>query len=123
MGAKGNSGVAGLIQNREGAIGYVNQSYIRGKAVAAALQNKSGEFLKPSVAAGTKALNGISLDKDLAGKNPNPLPRVPTPSPPSPGCWPMRRAMGKTLQVVQEALNYMLSDAAQDKAPSWASCL
>ena len=31
VGAKGNSGVAGLIQNREGAIGYVNQSYIKGK--------------------------------------------------------------------------------------------
>ena len=42
VGAKGNSGVAGLIQNREGAIGYVNQSYIKGKVVAAALQNKSG---------------------------------------------------------------------------------
>ena len=72
VGAKGNSGVAGLIQNREGAIGYVNQSYIKGKVVAAALQNKSGEFLKPSVAAGARALNGIQLDKDLAGKNPNP---------------------------------------------------
>ena len=81
VGAKGNSGVAGLIQNREGAIGYVNQSYIKGKVVAAALQNKSGEFLQPSVAAGAKALNGISLDKDLAGKNPNPCLLYTSPSP------------------------------------------
>ena len=87
VGAKGNSGVAGLIKNREGAIGYVNQSYIKGKVVAAALQNKSGEFLKPSVAAGAKALNGISLDKDLAGRTPTPPPRVLIPSPPSPGFW------------------------------------
>jgi len=28
VGAKGNSGVAGVIQNTPGAIGYVNQSYI-----------------------------------------------------------------------------------------------
>ena len=72
VGAKGNSGVAGVIQNRMGAIGYVNQSYIKGKVVAASLQNKSGEYLKPSVTAGARALNGIQLDKDLAGKNPNP---------------------------------------------------
>ena len=42
VGAKGNSGVAGVIKNRMGAIGYVNQSYIKGNVVAAALQNKSG---------------------------------------------------------------------------------
>ena len=30
VGAKGNSGVAGVIKNRVGAIGYVNQSYIKG---------------------------------------------------------------------------------------------
>ena len=75
-GRKGNSGVAGVIKNRLGAIGYVNQSYIKGNVVAAALQNKSGEYLKPSVAAGARALNGITLDKDLAGRTPTPPPRV-----------------------------------------------
>ena len=72
VGAKGNSGVAGVIQNTPGAIGYVNQSYIKGNVKAAALQNLSGEFLKPSAEAGAKALNGITLDENLAGKNPNP---------------------------------------------------
>ena len=70
--AKGNAGVAGMIKNQVGAIGYVNQSYIKDKVVAAALQNKSGEFLKPSVEAGALALNGIELDENLAGVNPNP---------------------------------------------------
>ena len=118
VGAKGNSGVAGLIQNREGAIGYVNQSYIRGKVVAAALQNKSGEFLKPSVAAGTKALNGISLDKDLAGKNPNPSAKGAYPIATLTWVLAYEKGNGKDAAVVQEAFNYMLSDAAQDKAPS-----
>ena len=72
VGAKGNSGVAGVIGNRVGAIGYVNQSYIKGHVKPAAVQNKSGEFLKPSVEAGAKALNGIELDEHLAGSNPNP---------------------------------------------------
>merc|ERR1711896_58140 len=58
VGGKGNAGVAGVISNTPGAIGYVNQSYIKGNVKAAALQNLSGEFLKPSVEAGAKALNG-----------------------------------------------------------------
>jgi ABC-type phosphate transport system substrate-binding protein len=31
VGGKGNSGVAGVIENREGAIGYVNQSFYQRK--------------------------------------------------------------------------------------------
>ena len=72
VGGKGNSGVAGVIQNTPGAIGYVNQSYIKGNVKAAALQNLSGEFLTPNTESGGIALNGITLDKNLAGKNPNP---------------------------------------------------
>jgi len=72
VGAKGNSGVAGVIQNTPGAIGYVNQSYIKGNVKAAALQNLSGEFVTPNTESGAIALNGITLDKNLAGKNPNP---------------------------------------------------
>ena len=118
VGAKGNSGVAGLIQNREGAIGYVNQSYIKGKVVAAALQNKSGEFLKPSVAAGAKALNSISLDKDLAGKNPNPTAKGAYPIATLTWVLAYKTGNGDKAKVVQDAFNYMLSDAAQNKAPS-----
>jgi len=118
VGAKGNSGVAGLIQNREGAIGYVNQSYIKGNVVAAALQNKSGEFLKPSVAAGAKALNGISLDKDLAGKNPNPTAKGAYPIATLTWVLAYKTGNGDNAKVVQDAFNYMLSDAAQNKAPS-----
>ena len=118
VGAKGNSGVAGLIQNREGAIGYVNQSYIKGKVVAAALQNKSGEFLKPSVAAGAKALNGIILDSDLAGKNPNPTAKGAYPIATLTWVLAYKTGNGDKAKVVQDAFNYMLSDAAQNKAPS-----
>ena len=72
IGGKGNAGVAGVIRNTPGAIGYVNQSYIKGEIKAAALQNLSGEYLKPSTESGAKALNGIALDENLAGKNANP---------------------------------------------------
>ena len=49
----------------------MNQSYIKGNVKAAALQNLSGEFLKPSAEAGAKALNGSTLNENLAGKNLN----------------------------------------------------
>ena len=118
VGAKGNSGVAGVIQNRVGAIGYVNQSYIRGNFKAAALQNLSGEFLKPSVAAGATALNGITLDKDLAGKNPNPTAKGAYPIATLTWVLAYKTGNGANAAVVKEAFNYMLSDAAQNKAPS-----
>ena len=118
VGSKGNSGVAGVIKNTKGAIGYVNQSYIRGKVKAAALQNLSGEFLKPSVVAGATALNGITLDQDLAGKNPNPSAKGAYPI--ATLTWVLAYKTGNRndAAVVKEAFNYMLSDAAQDKAPS-----
>ena len=54
VGGKGNAGVAGY-----SSIGYVNQSYIDDVVRPAALQNKLGDFVLPSVDAGAKALNGI----------------------------------------------------------------
>ncbi|MEN9541844.1 MAG: phosphate transporter substrate-binding protein PstS, partial [Cyanobacteriota bacterium] len=42
VGGKGNEGVAGVIANTPGSIGYLNQSYVRGAIKAAALQNKAG---------------------------------------------------------------------------------
>ncbi len=118
VGAKGNSGVAGVIQNTPGAIGYVNQSYIKGNVKAAALQNLSGEFLKPSVEAGAKSLNGITLDENLAGKNPNPI---------SKGAYPIasltwilayEEGNGRNTKAIKQAFNTLLSDEYQDKAPS-----
>ena len=118
VGAKGNSGVAAVIKNRVGAIGYVNQSYIKGNVRAAALQNLSGEFLKPSVTAGATALNGITLDKDLAGKNPNPSTKGAYPIATLTWVLAYKTGNGADAAVVKEAFNYMLSNAAQDKAPS-----
>jgi phosphate transport system substrate-binding protein len=72
VGGKGNEGVAGVITNTPGAIGYINQSYVRGNIKAAALQNKAGKFVMPTLAGGAAALNNIQLDSRLAGEDPNP---------------------------------------------------
>ena len=72
VGGKGNEGVAGVISNTPGAIGYINQSFVRGPIKAAAVQNKAGKFVMPTLAGGAAALNNITLDSRLAGEDPNP---------------------------------------------------
>ena len=117
VGGKGNAGVAGIIKQTPGAIGYVNQSYIKGNIKAAALQNLSGEFLKPSTKAGATALNGIRLDQNLAGTNPNPAARGAYPIATLTWILAYETGNGSKTTVVKDALNYLLSDEAQDKAP------
>ena len=117
VGGKGNAGVAGIIKQTPGAIGYVNQSYIRGNVKAAALQNLSGEFLKPSTKAGAIALNGIRLDQNLAGTNPNPTARGAYPIATLTWILAYETGNGSKTKAVKDALNYLLSDEAQDKAP------
>jgi len=72
VGGKGNEGVAGVLTNTPGAIGYVSQSFVKGKLKAAALQNKAGKYVKPGLAGGAAALNNIRLNADLAGEDANP---------------------------------------------------
>ena len=118
VGGKGNAGVAGIIRNTPGAIGYVNQSYIKGNIKSAALQNLSGEFLKPNAEAGAIALNGIKLDKNLAGKNPNPKDKGAYPI--ATLTWILAYETGNSnkTEAIQVALNYLLSNKAQAKASS-----
>ena len=116
--AKVNSGVAGVIQNTLGAIGYVNQSYIKGNVKAAALQNLSGEYVKPTVEAGAKALNGITLDENLAGKNPNPIAKGAYPIASLTWILAYEEGNGRNTKAIKQAFNTLLSDEYQDKAPS-----
>ena len=116
VGAKGNSGVAGVIKNTKGAIGYVNQSYIKGSVKAAALQNKSGEYVKPSFTTGAKALNGIKLDADLAGTNPNPSAKGAYPIATLTWVLAYKTGNGANTDAIKKAFNYMLSNKAQAQA-------
>ena len=72
VGGKGNEGVAGVITNTPGSIGYLSRAFVKGPIKAAALQNKAGNFVMPNLASGTAALNSIQLNGDLAGEDPNP---------------------------------------------------
>ena len=116
IGNKGNAGVAGNIRTTLGAIGYVNQSYIKGEVVAAALQNKSGEFIKPSLESGSLALNGITLDENLAGTNPNPTAKGAYPIATLTWVLAYETGNGRKTEAVKETFRKLLSTEYQEKA-------
>ncbi|MEA5391859.1 phosphate ABC transporter substrate-binding protein PstS [Cyanobium gracile UHCC 0139] len=72
VGGKGNEGVAGVISNTPGALGYLNQAYVQGTIKPAALQNKAGNFVLANGESGAAALNGVTLDERLGGEDCNP---------------------------------------------------
>ena len=72
IGSKGNAGVAGSIKQTPNSIGYVNQSYIKGTVVEAALENKAGNFVKATAETSGSGLAQIQLDDKLRGADPNP---------------------------------------------------
>jgi phosphate transport system substrate-binding protein len=64
LGGKGNEGVAGLVKQTPGAIGYIELAYaIQNKMAFAKLQNKAGNFITPTVAS-TSAAGNIQLPAD-----------------------------------------------------------
>ncbi len=58
LGGKGNEGVAGLVKQTPGAIGYIELAYaIQNSMPYAKVQNKAGNFITPSIASVTAAAN------------------------------------------------------------------
>ncbi len=58
LGGKGNEGVAGLIKQTPGAIGYIELAYaIQNGMPYAIVQNKAGNWITPSIASVTSAAN------------------------------------------------------------------
>jgi len=59
VGGKGNEGVAGLISQVPGTIGYVELAYaIKNKLPYATMKNKSGHYVEPTIASTTAAAAG-----------------------------------------------------------------
>lgn len=64
LGGKGNEGVAGLVKQTPGAIGYIELAYaMQNKMSFAKIKNKAGNFITPSVAS-TSAAGNIQIPAD-----------------------------------------------------------
>ena len=113
---KGNSGVAGIIKNTEGAIGYLNYGYVVGdKFQQAAIQNRAGNYVKANGETSAAGLAQIQLDSKLRGTDANPaganaFPIVSL-------TWILAEPGHKT-DAVKSALRYMLSEEAQGASDS-----
>ena len=116
IGNKGNAGVAGNIRTTPGAIGYVNQSYVKGEVRSAAIQNKNGEFITPSVESGSLALNGITLDENLAGTDPNPAAEGAYPIATLTWVLAYETGNGRKTEAIKTTLSTLLSENYQEKA-------
>jgi phosphate transport system substrate-binding protein len=72
-GAKGNAGVAGAVAQTVGAVGYVEQAYaLQHHFTYAAVKNKAGKFVAPTLESTTAAAEGITVPANLGIKIKNP---------------------------------------------------
>ena len=116
IGAKGNEGVAGQLNQVEGAIGYVESAFVKEPLQAATLTNASGQLVKLTLATEQEALAAIDLGPDLTGSNPNPAKGYPIVT----FSWILlyKAGNGAKLEPINKVLTYTLSDQAQAMAPS-----
>lgn len=66
LGGKGNPGVAALVAQTPGSIGYVELKYaLENKLPVVTLKNASGNWIKPSLESAVEATSGIDVPDDL----------------------------------------------------------
>jgi phosphate transport system substrate-binding protein len=80
-GGKGNSGVAAIVKQTPGAVGYVEQAYaIENNFTFAAVKNKAGAYELPSISNTSAAASGVAVPADLG---------ISTINSPSAGAYPI----------------------------------
>ncbi len=120
LGAKGNAGVAGLIKQAPGTIGYIELVYaLENKIPFALIKNKSGQFVKADLASVTSAAAGSSKDMVKAEY------KLSITDSSSKGAYPISsftwmlvfKEMGKDKGVdIVKFAKWAMSDSAQKKA-------
>jgi phosphate transport system substrate-binding protein len=83
IGGKGNEGVAGLVRQTSGGIGYIELAYAKQNQLSyARVRNAAGKFIEPSLASTTAAAQGAAaaLAKDV---------RTPIANSPAPDAYPI----------------------------------
>jgi phosphate transport system substrate-binding protein len=80
-GAKGNSGVAAVVKQTAGAVGYVEQAYaLENGFTYAAIKNSHGSYVLPTLPNTSAAFLGIAIPPDLG---------ISTINSPNPGAYPI----------------------------------
>jgi phosphate transport system substrate-binding protein len=94
VGGRGNDGVAALIQQIPGSIGYLEFGYAKlAELPAAVLENRSGAYVAPTPESSLAALKiprDFKIPEQFRIWLPDPPGRMPTRSSPTPGCFVTR---------------------------------
>lgn len=76
LGGKGNEGVAGMLKQTPGSIGYVELAYAKQNNLPyASMKNQSGAYIEPTLASTSKAADGAVIPADFRASivnSPNP---------------------------------------------------
>ena len=112
LGAKGNEGVAGMVRQMEGAIGYVELIYaLQNNITYGSVRNAAGEFLKASLEGTTQAAATAKMPPDFRvsitnapGKEAYPIASF---------TWlliPVQSKDAQHGQIIKDFLNWMVDD-------------
>ncbi len=112
IGAKGNEGVAGMVRNMDGAIGYIELIYAeQNKITYGSVKNAAGQYIKASLASTTAAAAGMKMPDDYRvsitnapGKDAYPIATF---------TWllvPAKNADANKQKVIVDFLNWMIND-------------
>jgi phosphate transport system substrate-binding protein len=119
IGGRGNAGVAAIIQQTPGAVGYLEFGYADLLHLPMArLENKAGNFVAPNLETGLAALEGVEIPADL---------RAWVPDPPGKNAYPIvtytwilcskdYSYRGTNTAVLKEVLRYCLTDGQKVSA-------
>jgi phosphate transport system substrate-binding protein len=76
LGGKGNEGVAGMLKQTPGSIGYVELAYAKENVLSYAfMKNQSGAYIEPTLESTSKAADGADIPSDFRASivnSPNP---------------------------------------------------
>ena len=112
LGAKGNEGVAGMVKQMDGAIGYIELIYAeQNKITFGSVKNAAGEYVKASLESTSKAAATAKVPNDF---------RVSITNAPGKGLYPVasftwllvpeKNADATKQKVIKEFLNWMVTD-------------
>ncbi len=104
LGGKGNPGVAGLVQQTDSSIGYVELAYaVQNKISYAKMKNQAGQTVEATVDSTVAAANGLTVPDDF---------RISIVNSADPAAWPIA---GFTYLLVYKDMNNV-KDAARAQA-------
>ena len=117
VGARGSSGVAGIVTSTPGAIGYADVAYaVKNKIRFAAVKNKHGDFATPGIRAGAAAastVTSVPADNAISIVNPPASDKTKIAYPISTFVWVIVPQTSSKAKLIKQFLLFAISNQGQ----------